>query len=87
MLIAKWNTEADEKAACTCIEPVETIVRSPLATFFQRLAHRISRAIVDDVPPDLDACETCREIECTQSHWEGCEQRLQKIRLRLQNRE
>ncbi len=46
--------------------------RSKLRSFWKRVAD----GVVQDVPPDLDACETCRELECTQERWESCEPRL-----------
>ena len=46
--------------------------RSKLRGFWKRVAD----GVVQDVPPSLDGCETCRELECTQERWESCELRL-----------
>ena len=32
--------------------------------------------VVQDVPPSLEECETCREVECTQERWLACERRI-----------
>jgi hypothetical protein len=32
-------------------------------------------AIVADVPPELQACEACREAECTQERYTACRSR------------
>lgn len=86
MLIAKWDSKSDEQALYACVEPVQPIERSFIAAFIGDIIHRISRAIVDDVPPELDACEVCRVLKCNQSNFESCEQRLQTQFIRLQNR-
>lgn len=37
--------------------------------------------VVDDVPPDLAACEfQCRVDECLHDKWESCENRLRAAR-------
>jgi hypothetical protein len=43
---------------------------------FRNLWKRVADGVVQDVPPNLDGCETCRELECTQERWESCELRL-----------
>jgi hypothetical protein len=37
---------------------------------------RLKAGIVADVPADLDACETCREVDCTEERWLTCPARL-----------
>jgi hypothetical protein len=32
--------------------------------------------IVQDCPPELEACQDFREPHCTQAQWEGCKRRL-----------
>jgi predicted hotdog family 3-hydroxylacyl-ACP dehydratase len=51
-----------------------------LAKFWKRL----STGIVQDVPARLEACEACREIECTQERWESCQRRLTTEAARIQ---
>lgn len=41
-----------------------------------RLWTRVRSGLVADVPPSLEACECCRETNCTQRRWETCEHRL-----------
>jgi hypothetical protein len=41
-----------------------------------RLWARVRSGVIQDVPPALEACETCREASCTQARWERCEHRL-----------
>jgi hypothetical protein len=36
----------------------------------------ISQHIIQDVPPELDACEICRKTECLQDEWIACENRI-----------
>ena len=31
---------------------------------------------MQDVPANLEQCESCREVDCTQERWESCRQRL-----------
>jgi len=45
-------------------------------SWFGKLWQRLSAGVVQDVPPRLDACEACREVDCTQERWESCERRL-----------
>ncbi len=44
--------------------------------WFGRLWTRIKTGVVQDVPPGLEECETCREVDCTQERWLRCERRL-----------
>lgn len=41
-----------------------------------KLWTRLRSGVVADVPPGLEACECCRETNCTQQRWEICEHRL-----------
>jgi hypothetical protein len=43
-----------------------------------KLWGRIKAGIVADVPPSLDACETCREVDCTEERWLTCPNRLER---------
>jgi hypothetical protein len=43
-----------------------------------KLLGRIKAGIVADVPPSLDACESCREVDCTEERWRTCPNRLQR---------
>jgi hypothetical protein len=40
------------------------------------LLQDISQRIIQDVPPELDACEICRKTECSQDEWIVCENRI-----------
>ena len=42
----------------------------------KRLLQDISQCIIQDVPPELDACEICRKTECLQDEWIVCENRI-----------
>jgi len=42
----------------------------------KRLLQDISQRIIQDVPPELDACEICRKTECSQDEWIMCENRI-----------
>ena len=44
--------------------------------WFGRLWSRITSGVVQDVPPSLEECEVCREVDCTQERWLTCERRL-----------
>jgi hypothetical protein len=41
-----------------------------------KLWQRLSAGVVQDVPPSLEECESCREADCTQERWESCPRRL-----------
>ncbi len=42
----------------------------------KRLLQTIRQGIIQDVPPDLHACEICRKTECSQDEWIVCEKRI-----------
>ena len=42
----------------------------------KRLLQTISQRIIQDVPPELDACEICRKTECSRDEWIVCENRI-----------
>jgi hypothetical protein len=48
----------------------------PLGTVLGKMWSRLRAALVQDVPPSMEACESCRELECTQAMWRTCAQRL-----------
>jgi hypothetical protein len=50
---------------------------------FVAMLSRLGRAVVTDVPPELDACENCRELDCTQAQWERCERRRARALIRF----
>jgi hypothetical protein len=41
-----------------------------------RFLSRLRAGVVEDVPPSLEECESCREVDCTQERWLTCERRL-----------
>ena len=45
-------------------------------TWIGKLWNRLKGGIVADVPPNLDACESCRDLDCTQERWATCANRL-----------
>ncbi len=85
-MIVKWNTDVDEPVLVTYPEPTTTIPKYSPSSFFQRVFQFFKSAIVEDVPPELDACETCRELNCPQHRFEHCERRLERYRMRMKNR-
>jgi hypothetical protein len=36
----------------------------------------LKSAVIQDVPPSLEECELCREVNCTQERWLTCARRL-----------
>lgn len=36
----------------------------------------IFASLIEEVPPDLEACESCRDLDCVRSKWEECPARL-----------
>ena len=46
----------------------------------KRLLQRISQHIIQDVPPELHACEICRKTECLQDEWIACENRIAHVK-------
>jgi hypothetical protein len=45
-------------------------------TWFGRFWTRVIAGVVQDVPPSLEKCESCREVDCTQERWLTCARRL-----------
>jgi hypothetical protein len=41
-----------------------------------KLMLRLKRAVVQDCPPELYACEVCGKIECDYAEWANCEKRI-----------
>ena len=46
------------------------------ASWIGRFWTRLRAEVVQDVPPSLQECEACRELECTQERWLSCARRL-----------
>jgi len=44
-------------------------------------------SIVQDVPRNLDACEECRETDCSQGRFEDCTKRKESMRLAEKSKE
>jgi hypothetical protein len=40
------------------------------------LLARLKAAVVKPVPPELEACEVCGQLTCSESEWQSCEKRL-----------
>jgi len=49
----------------------------PTDNWLGRLLKRIRLGVVQDVPPGLDRCESCRELDCKQDRWARCANRLE----------
>jgi hypothetical protein len=45
-------------------------------SWFDKFWTRLRVGVVQDVPPSLEECECCREVDCTQERWLKCERRL-----------
>jgi len=45
-------------------------------SWFGRFWTRLRNEVIQDVPPSLEECETCREANCTQERWLTCARRL-----------
>lgn len=45
-------------------------------SWFGRFWTRLKSEVIQDVPPSLDECESCREANCTQERWLTCARRL-----------
>ena len=45
-------------------------------SWFGRLWTRVKAGVIQDVPPSLEECESCREVNCTQARWRTCARRL-----------
>lgn len=44
---------------------------------------RFYAGVVQDVPPTMEECEACREVDCTNERWQTCERRLAAESARL----
>ena len=42
----------------------------------RKLMLRLKRAVVQDCPPELYACEVCGKVECDHAEWAKCEKRI-----------
>lgn len=45
-------------------------------SWFRRFWARLWSGMVQDVPPSLEECETCRDVDCTEERWHYCARRL-----------
>jgi len=45
-------------------------------SWFGRVWTRLKSEVIQDVPPGLEECELCREVNCTQARWLSCARRL-----------
>ncbi len=45
-------------------------------TWLGRIWTRIKVGVVQDVPPSIEECECCREVDCTQERWLNCARRI-----------
>jgi hypothetical protein len=41
---------------------------------------RLLQRFVQDVPPELEACQICRKSECSQDEWIACGKRIAHAR-------
>ena len=86
MMVAKWNTDGDEQVFVPYVDSPRQLEKPRVTSFFQRMFQRLSRLIIEDVPPEIDACETCRETECTEERFETCENRIKVYQIRMNGR-
>jgi hypothetical protein len=42
----------------------------------KRILQTISQQLIQEIPPELSACEICRKTECSQDEWIVCENRI-----------
>jgi len=42
----------------------------------KRLLQAISQHVIQEVPPEMYACEICRRTDCAQDEWIVCENRI-----------
>jgi hypothetical protein len=47
-----------------------------LGSMLGKMWARIWAGVVQDLPPSIEACESCREVDCTEAMWRTCAQRL-----------
>ena len=47
---------------------------------WQRLKAHVSKAVVQDCPPELAACQVCNRSHCPSEAWLKCERRLAAMR-------
>ena len=45
-------------------------------SYFARFWTRLRAEVIQDVPPNIEECESCREGYCTQERWLSCARRL-----------
>jgi hypothetical protein len=52
-------------------------------SWYSKMLAGIWSGVVRDVPPSLEACEACRELNCTEKRWLSCVERLAAEALAL----
>jgi len=40
------------------------------------LVDRLKQSVVQPIPPELEACEVCGKLDCSQDEWGRCQQRI-----------
>jgi len=45
-------------------------------TRLSTLISRVKRALIQPVPPELEACEVCGKLQCSDAEWKSCEKRI-----------
>lgn len=46
----------------------------------RQLLRRTGGGIIQDIPPELDVCESCRKPICYQDEWIVCENRIAHVK-------
>ena len=59
-----------------CVVTRNKSYRMRTDSWFGKFWTRIRAGVVQDVPPNLEECESCREVNCTQERWLSCSRRL-----------
>jgi hypothetical protein len=73
------NRWFDAGVAMTALDQEEHVEHRILNTLKQ-LFRRAGDGIVQDVPPELDVCESCRKPVCNQEEWIVCENRIAHVK-------
>jgi hypothetical protein len=77
-VIEKPSPNPDPKITekmCNC-EVMNQTPQRPPESFFSKISSRVKEFFVQDIPAELQACESCLDFNCTQSQWESCKMRI-----------
>jgi hypothetical protein len=63
------------------LHEINRMPNSGLGDSLRRLKKKVADAVVQDVPPELEACEVCRRTHCDTEEWLTCERRIAAARF------